>query len=230
MEPEPLDFQPAPVILDPMRPFRILALILGVTAFLILFIGFRLSQRGRWLPDAPERFGVWQVTEKPLAQGALMQLGNPKTQGRVYENPLEEKVDVHIISTSDYQSYLDPQHAMGSYEYSVTAEKRYNLFGPDGQVRALVFKNGKDQRRYLMYYWIQNRDGSTNTRDSLQQDRDFIPRLRLGLSATFSGTENCIVRTFTPLNPADINGAQARRNLNEVCMGLHDFWTGKGGK
>ena len=218
---EPEVTLPAP---SPLRPFLILGGILGVTAALVFFIGFRLSQRGNWLPDTPERLGVWLMTEKPLTRQALQQLGNPDARGRTYENPFEEKVDVHVISTTDYQSYLDPQFTMGAYEYTVTAEKALPIFGTNSPIRALIFKSGKDQRRYLMYYWIQNQDGSTNIRDTLKRDRDFAPRLLLGLGATFSGTQNCIVRVFTPLSPADINGAQARRNLNEVCIGLHDFW------
>ena len=212
-----------------LRPLRLLSVILTLAAILVLFIGYRLSQRGQWLPDSPEMIGPWVVSEKPLSSVALQQIGRPRTKGRVYENPFEEKVDVHLISASDYQSYLDPQFAMGSYEFAVTAEKRYPLFGATGPVRALIFRNARNQQRFLMYYWIQNRDGSTNARDSLRSDRDFLPRLRLGLNATLTGNERCIVRVFTPLSPSDISGTQARRNLNEVCIGMHDFWQ-KGGE
>ena len=212
------------------RPFQILGVLLSMTTLLVFFIGYRLSQRGQWLPDAPEMIGPWVISEKPLAQAALQQLGNPRTRGRIYENPFEEKVDVHLISASDYQSYFDPQYAMGNYDFAVTGEKRFPLFGPEAPVRAIIFRNNRSQQRYLMYYWIQNRDGSTNVRDSLRLGGDFFPRMRLGLNATFSGKENCIIRAFTQVAPTDISGLQARRNMNEVCRGMHDYWMKAGSK
>jgi hypothetical protein len=210
-------------------PFRVLGAIFGVTALLILFVGLRLAQRGRWLPTVPPEIGAWTLSEKPLARTDLQPLGVPNSHGWVYSNLFDEEVEVQLISTSAYESYLDPKIAMQAYGLALTAEERYPLFGDDGSVRALMFRR-PDGRRTLMYYWVQFKSGKTNARDSLKQSRDFIPRLRLGFGSALDGTQNCIIRAFTKVHPADIQGLQARRNLNEICLNIHDAITGRKGR
>jgi hypothetical protein len=203
-------------------PFRVLGVVFGITALLILFVGLRLGQRGRWLPDVPPEInGVWTVAEKPLSHADLDQLGFPSTRGWLYKNLFNEEVEVQLISTSSFESYLDPKIAMSIYGLSLTAERQYSLFGADGPVRAVILRSPGGQRT-LLYYWVQNKNGRTNAKDSLKQSRDFLPRLRLGLGATLDGTQNCIVRAFVKIHPADNQGLQARRNLNEVCLKIHD--------
>jgi hypothetical protein len=204
-----------------LRGFRILGAIFGVTALLILLVGLRLAQRGRWLPGAPSEIGAWTVAEKPLSRTARDQLGFPNTRGWVYTNLFEEKVEVHVISTPSFECYLDPTTAMSTYGYRVTAERQYPLFGGGSAVRALMFQ-GPNNGRTLLYYWVQYKDGRTNPGAGLIDSRDFVPRLKLGLGSVLDGTQSCIIRAFTDVNIADGQGLQARRNLNEVCIKLHD--------
>src|SRR5690242_12890190 len=99
-----------------LRGFRILGALFGVTALLILLVGLRLAQRGRWLPEVPTEIGgAWTVAEKPLSLTARDQLGFPNTRGWVYSNLFGEKVEVHLISTPSFECYLDPATAMSSY-------------------------------------------------------------------------------------------------------------------
>jgi hypothetical protein len=213
-----------------MFPFRLLGVLFGVTALLILLIGLRLAQRGRWLPSVPTEIGAWTVSEKALDRADLDPLGFPNSRGWVYRNLFAEEVEVQLISTSSFESYLDPKvTGLQVYGLGLTAEKRYPLFGGDGSVRALMFRR-PDGQRVLWYYWVQEKNGRTNVRDSLKQSRDFIPRLRLGLGATLDGTQNCVIRAWTKVHPADIRGLQARRNLNEICLKLHDEIVSQKGK
>jgi len=204
-----------------LRGFRILGVLFGVTALLILLVGLRLAQRGRWLPEAPAEIGAWTAAEKPLSRTARDQLGFPNTRGWAYTNLFAEKVEVHLISTPSYECYLDPATAMGTYGYRVTAERKYPLFGNCSAVRALMFQ-GPDGGRTLLYYWVQYKDGRTTPGADLKQSRDFVPRLKLGLGSVVDGTQNCIIRAFTDIHPADAQGLQARRNINEVCLKLHE--------
>jgi hypothetical protein len=212
-------------------PFRVLGAVFSVTALLVLLVGVRLAQRGRWLPEVPPEIGAWTVSEKPLSRIELGQYGYPNTRGWSYKNAFNEEVEVQLISTSSFESYLDPRIAMGNFNYGVTAERRFPLFGKDGSVRALLFRR-PDGNRALLYHWIQYKSGRTNSRDSIRQSRDFLPRLRLGVGATVDGTQNCIVRVSTKIHQADIQGLQARRNLNEICLKLHEeiVRSSKGGR
>lgn len=203
------------------RPYRFVGIVFSLTALLVLFIGYRLGQRGRWYPDLPGDTGVWTMTETPMPDSAVAVLGNPRTRGARYMNPFNEKVEAHLITTSNFESYKEPAMCMADYGYTLTGEKQINLFGGDGSVRALVLRNDADGIRIVMYYWIQSVNGHTETRGSIRDNRDVFPRLTSGFSATFGGSQNCIVRVYTQIHPADNQGRQARRNLNEVALAIH---------
>lgn len=201
--------------------FRFLGTLFALTAVLVLLIGYRMGQRGLWYPELPGDNGVWTMTETPMPDSAVATLGNPRTRGARYINPFNEKVEAHLITTANFESYKEPAMCMADYGYTLTGEKKINLFGSDGSVRALVLRNDADGIRIIMYYWIQSVNGATETHGSIRDNRDVFPRLTGGFNATFNSAQNCIVRVYTQVHPADNQGRQARRNINEVALAIH---------
>jgi hypothetical protein len=206
-----------------------MTVLFAVTAIILFIIGSRLSQRGRWLPQPPLEIGQWTGSEMPLARSAVEQLGSPKTIGFAYRNLFLDEVDVHIIAANSFEAYLDPRTTMARFSYGMTAQKELPLFGKDGSARGLVFRSPDiGEARVLMYYWVQYRDGRANPGETLQQSDDFLPRLHLGTAASVQGTENCVVRVFTRINPDDRDGIQAHRDIEEICLALHEALKAQG--
>lgn len=211
--------------------FTLMTVLLTVTAIILFIVGSRLSQRGQWLPQPPLEIGQWTGSEMPLARSAVEQLGSPKTVGFAYRNLFLDEVDVHIIAANSFEAYLDPRTTMARFGYGMTAQKELPVFGKDGSVRGLIFRSPEiGEARVLMYYWVQYRDGRTNPGETLQQSDDFLPRLHLGTAASVQGTENCVVRVITRINPDDHDGIQAHRDIEEVCLALHEALKAQGQK
>jgi hypothetical protein len=205
-----------------VRLFVRLGTLLTVTALLGLFIGARLERRGEWLPVVPDQIGAWEAVDTPLEEMTVKTLGNPKTLGREYRNPFDERIQAHIIATASFDAYHEPAICMAGYGYSLTAETFLPLFGPQNFARAMILKNDTSEQRVLMLYWIQYEDGTTSGRGNLRTYNDLVPRLKTGLTTTTTGKQSVIVRVYIPINPLDPNGRQARRSLWEVSRGLYD--------
>jgi hypothetical protein len=203
------------------RAFQTMSIVFAITAVLVLFVSFRLSQRGQWLPEMPRDFAEWNAADMPLTRSALQLLGFPPSRGGRYQNLFGEKVEAHIISTATFDAYTEPKLVMAGYGYALTAEKRLPLFDKDGGVRALVLRNETTGVRLLMYYWIQYTDGKTITRGSLRSYADIFPRFRLGVNAVTDPKQSVIVRVYTQIHPADTQGLQARRNMNTIAREIH---------
>jgi hypothetical protein len=201
---------------------RILSIIFGVTALLILFVEVRLNQQGRWIPkDLPLKVGGWDAADMPLSGYALQQLGNPPAIGRRYTNLFNERIDAHVIATATFDAYLEPTIVWAGYGYQLTGERVAAPFGKAGQVRQMLLQSVRDGSRILMYYWIQGEDGTTAARGSLRDYRDVLPRLGLGMNALFGNSQKCIVRVYTQLHPMDPKGLQARRSMDEISAALY---------
>jgi hypothetical protein len=201
---------------------------MSVTAALILLSGYRLQQQGKWLPPLPDDYNsTWSAYEVPLSQASLAKLGYPKAAGRYFVNPFGERVDTHIIATRSLDSYTEPAMLLTGYGFGTTAEKLIPLFGKDRLVRALILRNEASGTRILMYYWVQYKGGSTETRVTQHTYKDVFPKLRIGLEAIIRGEQNCIVRVYTQVHPADHKGVQARRNLNAISRALYESMTGQ---
>ena len=205
-----------------------LGFVLSLTAALVLFIGYRFSQRGKWLPEPPTQIDGWTAIDMPLSQNAVELLGGAPTKGRRYTNTFNEKVEAHAIATASFDAYQEPSLLQPGSGFSLTAEKRIPLFGKDRYVQAMILKSNNDGQRVLMYYWLQYRDGQTNTRGTLRDYRDVFPRLTVGFHSLTDGQQSCILRAYTQIHPADTLGVQARRNLNEVARGLYESFRQKG--
>ena len=218
-----LSAPPSPSLLDTRNaPFLKLVCLFGVFAVMILFISFRLSVRGRWLPEVPLQIAnIWEATDVPLPPSALALIGFPPTRGYRYANLFSERVETHIIATSSFDSYRDPPITLSGYGYSLTGEKKIPLFGPNKNVRAIILHNDTNNDRIMMYYWIQYKSGETLTGNNLRDYRDVFPRFSLGLSSVLRGEENVIVRVYTQIHPQDKYGHQARRNMSQICRALY---------
>jgi hypothetical protein len=75
--------------------------------------------------------------------------------------------------------------------------------------------------RILLYYWVQNKGGRTESRGSVRSSNGAFPRVTHGVKSTFGGAENVIVRVYSQVHPADQQGKQARRNLNEIAQAIY---------
>lgn len=202
---------------------RKVGIILCVLLAVLAFFDFRLGQRGKWLPkNLPVEFGPWAASDLALSRYSLEVLGNPPAEGRRYTNLFNERVEAQVIAPSSFNAYLEPIIIWAGYGYALTAEKKMNIFGKAGPIRAMILQNVRDGSRIIMYYWIQNEDGTVSSRGSLRDYRDSFQRFTLGIGSIFQGRQNCIVRVFTPLHPADKEGRQARRNMNEVAQNLYE--------
>lgn len=203
-------------------PYRSLSILFSVTAVIALVVCTRLAHEGIWFPDVPQTIGNWSATEVPLTREALAQLGAPPANGFRYTNPFSERVDTNVISTITYAAYHDPPICMSGYGYEMTAEKILPVFGPDTHIRAMILKSDTDGQRILMYSWIQNKDGSTDSGKGLTLHSDIKARFTVGANKTFTAEPSCIIRAYIQIHPADRFGLQARRNLNQVCQGIYD--------
>lgn len=204
------------------RLFTQLGAFFAVTALLGLFIGYRMERRGEWLPRVPDQINAWEAVDTPLDGSTVRTLGGPKTLGREYHNPFDERVVAHVIATASFDAYHEPEWCMTGYGNTLTAETFLPMFGPKNMVRAMVFKSDSGGQRILMLYWVQSEDGSTTGRGNLRTYNDVMPRLKTGFSSAATGKQSVIVRMYTMISPLDMNGQQARRNLWEVARGLYD--------
>jgi|GEM_PF-2154924 hypothetical protein len=203
--------------------FRTLSIFLSITAALLLFMSFRLSQRGKWMPEnLPVEIGSWYASDMPLSKYTLDQLGNPPAEGRRYTNLFSERVDVQVIATSSYDAYLEPLILFAGYGYNLTAEKNMDFLGKPGKVRANILQSSRDGWRLIVYQWVQFEDGTVVPPDSVRKISDIFQRSKLGANAILSGKQSCIVRVSTQIHPADTNGLQSRRNIEEVGKALYE--------
>ena len=92
---------------------------------------------------------------------------------------------------------------------------------PGTHVRAMLLKNDRTGMRILMYYWLQNKDGSTDTEKRMGNYRDLAARFRTGFGAIASGHRTCLVRVFAIIPPDDKNGAQTHRNVWQIARAVY---------
>ncbi len=222
-QPDVIETPPSNSLMDAQNaPFLKLVVLFGLLAVLMLFSAYRLSSRGRWLPTAPAQIArVWSATEVSLSSDATNQIGHVPTNSYRYTNLFGERVDAHLISTPSFDAYHDPTLLFSPFGYGISAEKVLPLFGPNTQVRAIVLRDDSTRTRALMYYWIQTKSGVVTPGIALSDYQDAFTRLKLGVSSVSTGEQNCIVRVFTSVHDQDKNGAQARRNLDEVSRTIY---------
>ncbi|MES2459504.1 MAG: exosortase-associated EpsI family protein [Armatimonadota bacterium] len=208
-------------------PFLKIGALVSATALFGVFASYRFAHAGQWLPALPDKVGTWEMTEAPLPASTLELLGNPKATGSNYSNPFGEVVQASLVSAGPFENYHDPTVCVTGGGFNLTAKKTFRIDGPgSGLMRAMIFRNGNF--RIHMYYWQQNRDGSTSPEARMGNYRDIGSRLQTGYGAVINGNQTVLVRIFTTIEPEDPNGfqndpngVQAQKNLDEVAKAIY---------
>lgn len=211
-------------------PLARTGVLLGVTAILGTLSFYKFKHAGNWLPaNVPDRVGVWEAIDTPIPEQVLVSLGGsmgpPKAIGRRYVDAFGEEVMVSIIAAGAFENYHDPTVCVVSNGFFLTGKDTFKIDGPgSGDVRAMIFKqtapNGQ-AFRILMYYWQQNRDGSTATEPVMGNYRDLAARFRTGFGAVVVGHQTCLVRAYAILGPDDTDGVQTQRNVDEISKAIY---------
>lgn len=208
---------------------------IGATIFAIALLGTFASARfkhaGDWLPAIPNSIRVWESIDTPIDSNVLRGLGNPQTAAKVYYNPLGERVYASVMAVGPFENYHDPMVCVaGGGNFFLTAKKIFRIDGSNsGKIRAMIFKRRDSDVRMLMYYWQQNRDGTTDTAARMGNYRDIQARFDTGYGAVVKGNQTCLMRIYTFINPEDTNGAQAQRNVELISRTIYHTLRKDGG-
>ncbi len=206
-------------------PFLQIGALLATAAFLGSFASTRIRRAGEWLPTVPDKIGNWDAIDTPLPTETLLTLGAPQALGREYNDLFQEPVRLSVICAGSFTSYHDPTVCVSTNGFILTSVKLFRIDGPEsGVVRAMIFKKEDPTYgtiRMLMYYWQQNRDGSTTTDAVMGSYRDMASRFKTGYGDVVQGHQVCLVRIYAPIDPADIDGAQTQRNVDEIAKGVY---------
>lgn len=213
-----------------MKPYSFLATIAASTALLGAFASYRFTQAGEWLPRPPDAIGTWSAAEVTVPPQVLGLLGNPKASSFVYRSPftnrppLPDEVQVSLVAAGPFENYHDPTVCVGEGAFRLTATKTIPLDGPgSGKVRVMVFRHRTiNQLRIVMYYWQQNRDGTTDCEPRMGSYRDLAARFTTGFGAVVQGRQTVIVRNFMIFaEDDDPGGVHAQRSVHEVSQALY---------
>jgi hypothetical protein len=205
-------------------PFWITTIMIAGAAGLGLLSALRLEEAGRWVPNLPSTLERWEITEQVPEESVYSTLNYPtKIYARSYRNAMGEEVNASLVTAGPFENYHDPTVCVGGEggPYRRTAQKIITL-DPAGKlkVRAFIFQHRSDAKwRIIMYYWQQNRDGSTSYEPRMSTYQDMKARLETGLGAIVRGDQTCIVRIYGIFHEdADPFGAQTQRNVNNLSL------------
>jgi hypothetical protein len=213
-----------------MKPYSFLATIAATTALLGAFASYRFTRAGEWLPRPPDAVGMWSAAEVTVPPQVLGLLGNPKASSFVYRSPfanrppLPEEVQVSLVAAGPFENYHDPTVCVGEGAFRLTATKTIPLDGPNsGKVRVMIFRHRTIKPvRIVMYYWQQNRDGTTDSEPRMGSYRDLAARFTTGFGAVVQGRQTVIVRNFMMFaEDDDPGGVHAQRAVHEVSQALY---------
>ena len=210
---------------DQQNPLPKMAAIMLITVLLAWFSTYRITHAGDWLPTVPDRIGVWDGIDTPLPDDVLSKLGGPQAVGREYNQIFNEPIRVSIIAANGFDAYHEPTVCVATNGFHLTAVKTFPIDGPgSGNVRAMVFHRSDNvvgDIRIMMYYWQQNKDGTTATDAVMGNYRDILSRFKTGFGAVFLGHKTCMVRVYAPIGPDDKDGVQTQRSINEISRELY---------
>ena len=206
-------------------PLLRIGAIIAATALFGAYAKAEFTHAGMWLPSVPDHIGIWDATDTPLPEDTLQQLGSPQALGREYNNAFNEPVRVSVISAGNFEAYHDPTVCITGGGFTLTAKRVFPIDGPgSGLVRAMVFKRTDPQYgvvRIVMYYWQQNRDGTTATDAVMGNYRDVLSRFRTGFGAVVQRHQTVLVRVYAPMGPEDRDGIQTQRNVEEISRAVY---------
>ncbi len=209
----------------PGTAFSRLGIVIGLTALLGTYASASFKKAGDWLPPMPTSIGVWEGIDTPIPQVTLDALGGPQGEAREYRSPFGEAVSASIISAGSFENYHDPTVCVTGGGFDLTGKKIFPIDGPNsGNVRAMIFRNDHTPYgtvRILMYYWQQNRDGSTATEAVMGNYKDTMSRFKTGYGAIVKRNQTCLMRVYAIVGPEDTNAEQTQRNVEEVSRALY---------
>jgi hypothetical protein len=197
---------------------------LAATAAVGSLASYRFTQAGEWLPRPQTTLGSWEGTEKSVPPEILGLLGNPQALEFNYGNPLGDMVQVSMVAAGPFENYHDPTVCVGEGAFRLTASRTFPLDGPgSGKVRAMVFKHRANPRfRIVMYYWQQNRDGTTDFEPRMGNYRDMAARFETGWSVVARGRQTVIMRNYMAYDEeSDPQGIHAQRCVHEVSQAIY---------
>jgi hypothetical protein len=220
-----------------IKGFGTIAALVGVTALLGSFSSYRFTRAGAWLPAVPNAIdGAWDAVETPVDPGVLSALGNPQALAREYQNPFGDRVFCSLVAAGPFENYHDPTVCVGgaAAAFTNTAKKIVTIDGPGrGEARAMIFQSRRNPNlRIVMYYWQQNRDGSTSTEARMGNYRDIRARLQTGFGAVVRGNQTVLVRIYIPfLESEDPHGLHSQRAVHTISQAIYRslLESGKGG-
>lgn len=211
-------------------PFVKMTAMIAAVGAVGAFATQRFHNAGEWQPTPPDNIGLWEGIDTPIPQATLALLGNPHGAGRRYVNSFGEEVFGSLVSAGAFENYHDPTVCVPTAGFGLSGKKLFTLDNkPDGcKIRAMVFKQTRMQDgqngtplRILMYYWQQNRDGSTDTAARMGNYRDMESRFQTGYGAVVKGNQTVLVRIYTVIAPDDSDGVQAQRNVQEIAQAYY---------
>lgn len=207
-----------------MKAFLPMLSAIAATALVGGFASHRFTHAGEWLPKPPAEIGAWVAEEETIPPETLGLLGNPQALAYNYRNPFGERVQVSMVAAGPFENYHDPTVCVGEGAFRLTASRTFPLDGPgSGKVRAMVFKHRAEAKvRIIMYYWQQNRDGSTDYEPRMGNYRDMAARFQTGWSVVARGRQTIILRNYMMyLEDDDPLGVHAQRSVHEVSRAIY---------
>jgi hypothetical protein len=197
---------------------------IAATALIGGFASYRFTNAGEWLPAPPSQIGGWTAEEESVPPEILGLLGNPKALAFNYRTPFSERVQVSMVAAGPFENYHDPTVCVGEGAFRLTASRTFPLDGPgSGKVRAMIFKHRAQSRiRIIMYYWQQNRDGSTDYEPRMGNYRDMAARFETGWSVVARGRQTIILRNYMMFDDEDDPlGVHAQQAVHEVSKAIY---------
>lgn len=202
-----------------MTRYQQMGVVLSVGALACLALNSRLSHTSGWLITPPIQIGtVWTAVDTPLSADVTGPLGSPEAVGYEYRSPLDEKIYFQAFAPTGFESYREPT-SFGIF--SISAQRQLNLFGPDKPVRAWVLRQPSSPLRVIMYAWLQDKQGHTRIFGSRGMQQGLVERLNIGTQQLQNNSSWCLIRLYTTVPALDINGVQARRNLETVAQAIY---------
>lgn len=223
-----------------MFPKKSRSSILGLAALLAAvsaagtFSTYRFIQAGRWLPPVPETVNLWEAAVSPIDPVVLSMLGNPRAVGRTYRHPLGDTVEFSLVTAGMFENYHDPTVCVGGGDFRMTAVRNVALASDSGagKARAMVFRHRQQENvRIVMYYWQQNRDGSTDTEARMGNFRDIVARFKTGFGSVVQGHQTVLVRIFTYFDDRrDPDGRHAQSTVHEISQAVYQHLRQEGSR
>ncbi|MGC4042217.1 MAG: exosortase-associated EpsI family protein [Armatimonas sp.] len=207
-----------------MKSFLPMVAGIAATALVGGFASHRFTRAGEWLPRPPAQIGIWEAEEETIPPETLGLLGNPQALAFNYRSPFSERVQVSMVAAGPFENYHDPTVCVGEGAFRLTASKTIPLDGPgSGKVRAMIFKHRAEPKiRIVMYYWQQNRNGSTDYEPRMGNYRDMAARFQTGFSVVARGQQTIILRNYMMFHEDDDPlGIHAQQCVHEVSRAIY---------